>query len=956
MLRTLRAIMEHDGVVSMRVGVNTGKVFTGDFGPPYRRAYRVFGDAINTAARVMSKADAGQILSTEIVLSRSRTLFATTPIEPFAAKGKSEPVRASIVGPAIGVKSSHRGGVPLIGRDAELAKMLGAIETARGGRAAIVEIHGEPGMGKTRLIEEVVARAPDFLLVQSRCEEYESSTPYFAFRSIVRTALKVPEDADAAACVNHLRDAVERLDPSLAPWIPLLGILLGSDLPDTPETAAIAEQFIPDQLAEVAVRFLGQVLSGSPSFFYVEDIQYLDGASHDLLLRLSRATRDRRLVLTVTQQGTSITFAEPDPSLPEIIRLDLGPLPMDALIAIIDDATEDEPLPDHEVEELARRSGGNSLFLFELLDVVRSTGSIDSLPDSIESMIAGEIDRLSPTDRTILRYAAVLGASFDPELLAQAVSSDVDLDEGVWERLGELVKPDSSGGLRFRNTLIRDAAYEGLPYRRRRALHGRVGEAIESQAGISLDEEIASLALHYHEAQRWDKAWQFCRDAGDRAMGIYANVEATRFYRRALIAGRRLRSVTAAELAALHERGAEAHFRLGEFAVADKGYESARRLLGRDPIRTAPLVVRQAATAIRTGELRRAAIRAQLALHRLDGVDGREAAASRARLLVPLSAVRYFQNRYAEGIDLGNRAIREAERGHARDALAEAYKMLDLSLWESGAIELATHGQLALEIYDELGDVRNQALVLNNMGAIAHDRSRWEESSTLYRRGLDLADKIGDRSLGALMKFNLTEILIDRGLYDEAEPLIRGVIRLWRAAGADADVAEAQRELARLLARRGDVEEARTLLDGARTYQVSAGKTAEVLRTDVRRIESLLLEGRPDDAIDLLDQVDRMAATTDGGRVVETSLARLRGCAYLQLGNYDEADVSLTWALTTAGHRKERFEEALSADGLVALQKKRGRVDRDLVATRAALLREMGISATPAFATGFVAA
>src|SRR6187397_2180954 len=83
MLRALREIMDQPGVIPMRIGVNTGKVFTGDFGPPYRRAYRVFGDAINTAARVMSKAEAGQILSTEIVLNRSRTIFQTTPIEPF---------------------------------------------------------------------------------------------------------------------------------------------------------------------------------------------------------------------------------------------------------------------------------------------------------------------------------------------------------------------------------------------------------------------------------------------------------------------------------------------------------------------------------------------------------------------------------------------------------------------------------------------------------------------------------------------------------------------------------------------------------------------------------------------------------------------------------------------------------------------------------------------------------
>ncbi len=101
----------------MRVGVNTGKVFTGDFGPRYRRAYRVFGDAINTAARVMAKAEAGQILSTEIVLNRSRTLFETTSIEPFAAKGKAELVHASIVGPAIGQKEVRRDDLGLIGRE-----------------------------------------------------------------------------------------------------------------------------------------------------------------------------------------------------------------------------------------------------------------------------------------------------------------------------------------------------------------------------------------------------------------------------------------------------------------------------------------------------------------------------------------------------------------------------------------------------------------------------------------------------------------------------------------------------------------------------------------------------------------------------------------------------------------------------------------------------------------------
>ena len=170
MLRALREIMDRPGVIPMRVGVNTGKVFTGDFGPPYRRAYRVFGDAINTAARVMSRADAGQILSTEVVLDRSQTTFETTPIEPFRAKGKAEPVRASIVGSVVGTRGERAAETPLVGRDRELDSLHAIADAVRGGSGWIVEVSGEAGIGKSRLVHEFTESVPDFVVLHSRCE------------------------------------------------------------------------------------------------------------------------------------------------------------------------------------------------------------------------------------------------------------------------------------------------------------------------------------------------------------------------------------------------------------------------------------------------------------------------------------------------------------------------------------------------------------------------------------------------------------------------------------------------------------------------------------------------------------------------------------------------------------------------------------------------------------------
>ena len=232
MLRALREIMDQPGVIPMRVGVNTGKVFTGDFGPPYRRAYRVFGDAINTAARVMSRADAGQILSTEIVLDRSKTTFVTTPIEPFRAKGKAELVKASIVGSVAGTRAERGAETPLVGRDRELSALLSIAEDVRSGNGWIVEVSGEPGLGKSRIVHEFDRALTPTL---SSCTHAARSTSprrrTSRFGRPMRTALGLEPDADGREVEHRLRDVVERANPDLLPWVPLLGILLGLDLP-----------------------------------------------------------------------------------------------------------------------------------------------------------------------------------------------------------------------------------------------------------------------------------------------------------------------------------------------------------------------------------------------------------------------------------------------------------------------------------------------------------------------------------------------------------------------------------------------------------------------------------------------------------------------------------------------------------------------------------------------------
>ncbi|HEV8420849.1 MAG TPA: adenylate/guanylate cyclase domain-containing protein, partial [Actinomycetota bacterium] len=237
MLRAVRAIMDRRYALTVRVGVNDGYVFAGNFGPPYRRAYSIKGDAVNLAARVMGKAAAGQVLATASVLDRSRTEFEVKALDPFLVKGKKRPVLAYEVGAVQGLKATgKRLELPFVGRDAELAALLEGLGAAREGSGRLFDVIGEPGIGKSRLLRELRDRATGFRVLSVACDPYESSTPYHPFRVVLREVVGLPADVDASTSGRLLDERVRESAPQLLPWLPLLATLLDADVTPTPES------------------------------------------------------------------------------------------------------------------------------------------------------------------------------------------------------------------------------------------------------------------------------------------------------------------------------------------------------------------------------------------------------------------------------------------------------------------------------------------------------------------------------------------------------------------------------------------------------------------------------------------------------------------------------------------------------------------------------------------------
>jgi class 3 adenylate cyclase/tetratricopeptide (TPR) repeat protein len=934
MLRAMRAVLDGGLPLTLRIGVTRGRIFVGDFGPAYRRTYTVTGDSVNLAARLMARAEPGQILVANDVVERSRTRFDVSALEPFTVKGKAEPVHAYALGRALGAAAVETERAPLVGRDQELAVLLAGLESLRAGSSVLVDLVGEPGLGKSRLVEELRARAGEIRTLSVECDEYASSTAYGVFGIVLHELLELADDAPPAEAEAALLACVASTAPHLAPWLPLLGTPLGLELAETAETALLDERFRRERVHEVTAELLGMLLL-EPTVLAFEDAHWMDDASAELLRHLAAQLELRPWMIVVTRREQDSGFLPADGS--GAVRIDLLPLRPEQASALLQATTEEMPLLPHELEALAERSGGNPLFLAELLAAARQAGGIESLPDSVESLLMAQIDRLSPADRRLLRSAAVLGAVFSPGLLADALGEAVD--GAAWLRLGDFLHEQGDGTFRFRHALVRDAAYEGLSYRRRRELHSTVGLTIERDARKRGDDDAELLSLHFFYAHELEKAWHYSRTAGERAAAIYANVEAASFFERALAAAR-AHGIESDERVALLEALGDVRFRLGEFESGGVAFRHARGLLPSRSVESARLRLKEALVPYRLGRYPRALAALTVSLRRLEGVAGDAAEAQRARLLVYRGIIRYRQGKTAEAIHWLRLAVASAERSDAREALAQAYQNLDLAHLQRGDLDSAVFGRRALALFEELGNLTQQAGVLNNLAILAHERGRWTESLELFGQASSMWESAGDAWSASFATYNRGEILADLGRLDEAEALLRKALRVWRASGAGPEAAEAMRQLGRVLARKRQAEEALELLETARRDQVEYGEAAEALLTGARIAEALAIAGRPGESLTLSTRLLAETGSVEAPPATVALLERVRGWSLTLLGRPIDARAALEAALGSARERGADYEVALALGLLDILE-----ADPALARERDGIMERLGVQA-----------
>ncbi|MGE5274264.1 MAG: ATP-binding protein [Verrucomicrobiota bacterium] len=543
--------------LAVRVGIESGLAVVGAVGSGSRVEYGAVGDAVNSAARLQSRAEPGMVLVGEATRSATESRFEWGPAESLVVKGKSAPIRAAAAIRQARPPDTDAWAPVTIGRAEELAVLAEAVDDLRGGRGALVLIVGEAGVGKTRLLSDCRAMLVDgstpgqgVCWLEGHCRSYADAIPYALYQDLLCRWLGVRGDDPA----ERKRTRLERALADLPAIDEYRALLLAHVLGVTERPIeTISPSALKQQAFEAVLSLVRHLAGARPVAVALEDLHWADPTSLALTERLLALPATERLLVVATrrseEEDASGALFQAEGWHDRVLHVGLLPVGGDVelLRSLIGDV-----LPGRLERAVIETSERNPFFLEQQVKALVDRGAVMRAPDgwhfrggedveipeTVEKVILSRLDRLGPAPRRTLVAASVLGRGFTPEVLETLVDdpSTLAADLAVLVRVGLVDRRSTGGGgdYRFAHAVIQETAYRSLLRRDRRELHGRAGAAIERLLITGADQAAGMIGHHFAEAGDAERAIPYLATAGDRAKAAYANEEAIASYQRAL--------------------------------------------------------------------------------------------------------------------------------------------------------------------------------------------------------------------------------------------------------------------------------------------------------------------------------------------------------------------------------------------------------------------------------------
>jgi class 3 adenylate cyclase/predicted ATPase len=517
--------------LSARIGLDSGQVVIDATG-------EVFGDAPNIAARVQSAAEPGSVLITMNVQRQVVGLFVVEEQGAREVKGVAEPIGLYRIVRASGARRfGARALTPLVGREEELDLLLRRWERAAKGEGQFVQIVGEPGIGKSRLVEEFRLKLGE---TPHTWAEFSSSqllqnTPLHPIAEWGRQ--RFGADEPAARRLADLENTLRLIGLDAAEYAPLLAPLVEIPLPEERAAKLAPEELRRRQLTALIAWYLAGART-QPAVLAFEDLHWADPTSLDLIQALAERGRTAPLFIIAT--------ARPEFRPPWSLRshhsvISLRPLDRADVAQMVGELAARHALSQEVIEGVSERTGGVPLFVEEVARLLLEhgeAGGLQAIPPTLQQSLAARLDRLGEA-REVAQISAVLGRDFTYALLQAVGGVDDPALQSALDRLADadLLIAEGAGheaNYRFKHVLVKDAAYQSLLKSRRQQLHARVAQVFEDQFPVVVETQPELLAYHLTEAGLDARAADAWARAGRAALGRSAMREAANSLSRAV--------------------------------------------------------------------------------------------------------------------------------------------------------------------------------------------------------------------------------------------------------------------------------------------------------------------------------------------------------------------------------------------------------------------------------------
>ena len=585
----------------VRIGIHSGPVVFGPVADRFPMDYTAIGDTANVAARIQQAAEPATILLSEATYELAQSYARVEPVGPLILKGKADPITAyrllevsqarAALRPSTAARSTT-----FVDRQSDLAVLNNFLRQVERGHRQVVDIVGEPGIGKSRLLAEFrrqIARER-VTWIEGRCVSYGTAIPYLLMLDLLRSNSGILETDAPESMIAKVRSGLERVGIDAAQDSPVLLHLLG--VKDAGAAPALSNpEAVKAKTFEIFRQVSIKLSLERPLVLVLEDLHWVDKISEEFLGFLAENIGEARVLMLASYRPG---YRPPWIDKSYAGQLPVQPLSRDDSIDVVRSVLNVERIIELATEEIVAKADGNPLFLEQLTLHAGEAKDLRSglmVPDTIHDVVMARIDRLPEQTKQLLQIAAVIGREFSIRLLGAVWKAPGPLEthlrelnrlEFIYERL----VADGSVFV-FRHALTQEAVYGSLLDRQRRSHHGSAGQALEELYSGRVDEVAEILAFHFGRSDDAEKAVDYAISAAVKAGRGWANSEALTYFEEAL---RRIATLPDTKPNRLRRidavlKQAQVKYALGQYSEQIRALEEIRQIVDEteDPHRRA---------------------------------------------------------------------------------------------------------------------------------------------------------------------------------------------------------------------------------------------------------------------------------------------------------------------------------------------------------------------------------